>query len=331
VVHFIDWLHTFNASRPADQKAGFYGMDLYSLYSSIQAVIDYLDRIDPEAAQRARYRYGCFEQYGEDPQAYGYAASFGLTQTCEDDVVKQLMEMRERAMDYLHWDGRTAEDAFFYSEQNARLVRNAEQYYRAMFKGRDDSWNLRDRHMAETLESLMEFLGRRVAEPRLVVWAHNSHLGDARATEMSRRGELNVGQLVRERHGHDAWLIGCTTYTGTVTAAADWDGPHERKRVRPGLPGSSEELLHEIGNPAFMLNLRDELQPRDALSAPRLERAIGVIYRPESERLSHYFHARPAEQFDALIHIDQTHALQPLDNVSEWDTEEVPETYPFAI
>jgi erythromycin esterase-like protein len=322
MIDFVDWLQ--------GRGAGFFGIDLYSLHASIEAVLTYLDRIDPEAAQRARNRYACFDHFGHDPQAYGYASTAGIAESCEDDVVKQLLELRAKAADYARRDGRVAEDEFFFAEQNARLTLNAERYYRSMFRGRVSSWNLRDEHMTETIEELVRHLGKRVRQPKLVVWAHNSHLGDARATEMGWQGEWNVGQLVRERFGKQAYLIGFSTYEGTVTAASDWDGPPERKRVRPGMKNSYERLFHEVGEPAFWLNLREpELQKM--LTEERLQRAIGVIYLPRTERRSHYFHARLAQQFDALLHFDITSAVRPLEIESEWEEEEVPETFPSGL
>lgn len=288
VLDFIGWLREHNDALPQGaMKTGFYGLDLYSLYTSTQAVVDYLDKIDPEAAKRARYRYSCLGHFGEDTQAYGYAASFGLTKSCEDEVVKQLVELQGRTTDYAKRDGRVPEDDFFYAEQNARLVKNAEEYYRAMFHGRASSWNLRDRHMAETLSALEAHLAQKGKRVKVVVWEHNSHLGDARATEMSERGELNVGQLVRERYGNESALVGLTTYTGTVTAASNWDAPAERKNMRPALSGSYEALFHKVDLPRFLLDLKTGPQNR-ALREPRLERAIGVIYRPDTERISHY-------------------------------------------
>jgi erythromycin esterase-like protein len=327
VLDFVSWLRGRNAGvRDESARAGFYGLDLYSLGLSMQAVLDYLDKVDPEAARRARYRYSCFDHFGEDPQAYGYAAGFGLEESCEQQVVAQLVELRRSAAQYAHRDGRVAADELFYAEQNARLVQNAERYYRAMFQGRVSSWNLRDRHMAETLEALARHLERPARPARIVVWAHNSHLGDARATEMGEGGELNVGQLVRERHGDDAFLVGFTTHTGTVTAASEWDGPAETKRVRPALPGSWELPLHEAGLPRFFLLLRG----RREWSARRLERAIGVIYRPETERASHYFHARLSDQFDAVLHFDVTEAVRPLEKAAAPQPEPA-ETYPSGL
>jgi erythromycin esterase-like protein len=335
VLDFIGWLRSHNdALSFGVNKVGFYGLDLYSLHASIEAVLGYLAKVDPEAAKRARYRYSCFDHFGENTQAYGYAASFDLTESCENEVVTQLVELRRRAADYASRDGRVAADDFFFAEQNARLVKNAEEYYRSMFRGSVSSWNVRDRHMAETLESLSTHLAMLGQQAKVVVWEHNSHLGDARATEMGQRGELNVGQLVRERHGSSALLIGFSTYTGTVTAASDWDAPAERKRVRPALNDSYEVLFHEVGIPRFQISLREKGPMESALNEPRLERAIGVIYRPETERQSHYFYARLADQFDALLHFDLTRAVEPLERTPEWSMEEVgepAETFPSGL
>jgi erythromycin esterase-like protein len=329
LIEFITWLRKYNDSLPEGaRKVGFYGLDLYSLHASARFVLDYLEKVDPEAARRARYRYSCFEHFGENTQAYGYAASFGLSKTCEDEVVSQLVEMQRQAADLASRDGHVEPGEFFIAEQNARLVKNAERYYRAMFESRVSSWNLRDQHMVETLDALVVHLG---ASPRIAVWAHNSHLGDARATEMGDHGELNVGQLVRERYGKDALLLGFTTYTGSVTAASDWDGPVERKTVRPALSGSYEALFHETGVPNFLLTLRDNNWLSGVLNKTQLERAIGVIYLPETERASHYFEARLADQFDAVIHLDETRAVEPLERTSEWEAGELPETFPFAV
>jgi erythromycin esterase-like protein len=332
VLDFVEWLRAYNDSLPAGaHKVGFYGLDLYSLYTSIEAVLGYLDRVDPEAAGRARYRYSCFEHFGENTQAYGYAAAFGMAESCEREVVNQLLELRRSAAEYAARDGGVAADEFFFAEQNARLVKNAEEYYRSMFRGRVESWNLRDSHMAETLDHLIAHLISQGQEARVAVWEHNSHLGDARATYMGDYGELNVGQLVRERYGRECVLVGFTTYEGSVTAASDWDEPSERKRVRPALDGSYEALFHEAGAGDFLLNLRDGEGLSKALRGPRLERAIGVIYLPQTERQSHYFDARLPEQFDAVIHLDETRALEPLERHAVWETGEPPETYPTGV
>jgi erythromycin esterase-like protein len=332
IADLIDWIRAFNERRgPGSPAVGFYGMDLYSMYASIEAVLGFLDAADPEAAERARYRYSCFEQFGEDSQAYGYAASFGMSRDCEEQAVQQLVEMQRRAGDLAARNGKIPEDEFFFAQQNARLVRNAEQYYRTMFGDRVSSWNLRDSHMAETLRALMQHFDGKGQRTRLVVWAHNSHLGDARATEMGQRGEWNVGQLARQEYGRDAFLLGFTTATGAVTAASDWDAPAERKRVRPPLAGSYEELFQRVGLSNFLIPLRDDTPAGQLLSEPRLERAIGVIYRPESERISHYFNARLPGQFDAVLHFDETLALEPLDRTSGWEKGEAPDTYPFNM
>jgi erythromycin esterase-like protein len=331
VLDFIEWLRVHNRERSPERRVGFYGLDLYSLFRSIEAVIGFLDQVDPDAAKRARYRYSCFEDFGEDTQAYGYAAEFGLTQSCEDSAIEQLLELQRQAGKLSGQDDALGDDEFFYAEQNARLVKNAEEYYRTMFRGRISSWNLRDRHMAETLEALLDHLERKQGRSKVVVWEHNSHIGDARSTSMGASGEWNVGQLSRERFGDDAVLVGFSTYEGTVTAASDWDAPAERKRVRPGLAGSWEAFFHELGERQFLLPLRGETPQHSALDQVRLERAIGVIYRPETERVSHYFEANLPSQFDAVIHLDQTRAVEPLDRTAGWDAGEPPETYPTGL
>lgn len=336
MLDFVEWLRRHNAGLPrGTRKTGFYGLDLYSLHASIAAVIGYLDKVDPAAAERARRRYACFDHFGDDAQLYGYVTSLGTAEACEDEVVTQLIELQRHAAELAKRDGRAAEDEHFYAEQNARLAKNAEAYYRAMFRGRVSSWNLRDRHMAETLDALVAHLDRAGGKTKVVVWAHNSHLGDARATQMGAEGEWNLGQLVREAHGRESVLIGFSTHSGTVTAASDWGAPAERKRVRPGLAGSYEALFHDAAGAEpglrFLLTLRGGGQVADRLREPRLQRAIGVIYRPETERFSHYFHARLADQFDALLHFDETSALEPLERTAGWEAGEAPETYPFAV
>ena len=332
VVEFAEWLRAHNAGADPRRQAGFYGVDLYSLHDSVDAVLGYLRRVDPEAERRARSRDRCFDLFGEDAQAYGDAAALGRAEPCEDAVVEQLLELQRRRHDLAAGDGFATADDHFAAETNARVVANAERYYRSMFRGRHSSWNLRDTHMADTLDALAAHLVRQGTSGRVVVWAHNSHLGDARATEMGARGELNLGQLVRERHGDDAaYLVGFTTHGGTVTAASDWGDPAERKTVRPGRGDSYEGLLHAVGVPRFWLDLRDDTALATALATPRLERAIGVIYRPETERQSHYFRAQLADQFDAVIHIDETSALEPLERTAGWESGEPAETYPVGL
>jgi erythromycin esterase-like protein len=324
VLEFVRWLREWNDALPEGApKVGFYGLDLYSLHTSMEAVMAYLDDVDPDAARRARQRYACFDHFGRDPDLYAYSTGSGRAESCEDDVVAALLELRRVAARAASSDGGLG-DARFFAEQNARLVVDAERYYRAVFRGGAETWNLRDRHMADTLDELTAYLERSRGEARTAVWAHNSHVGDARATQMSERGELNLGQLVRERHGARTFVVGFTTYTGTVTAASDWGLPAERKHVRPALPGSWERLFHQQEAPSFLL------EPT-ALEGRRLERAIGVVYRPETERFSHYFGATLAEQFDAVIHVDETRGVEPLERTSEWEEGELPETYPWAV
>lgn len=334
---FVAWLSDYNDDHH-DARAGFYGLDLYSLFGSIQSVLEYLDGVDPDAARRARYRYGCFEHFGEDSHAYGYATGASTMDPCEDEAVRQLVDLRSNALSLASRDGDAAAEEFFSAEQNARLVRNAEQYYRAMYRGRASSWNMRDRHMAETLDAVSTHLERAGRSGKVVVWAHNSHLGDARFTDMRRRGELNLGQLARERYGEAAVrLIGFSTNTGTVTAAHDWDEPGRQMRVRPALPDSYERIFADVSEafdaPRFLLTLRRDDTATRALASPRLQRAIGVIYRPETERLSHYYDVELPRQFDAMIHIDETTALRALEPGEHWErgVEEVPETFPSGM
>jgi erythromycin esterase-like protein len=332
VVDFVEWLRNWNAGQnELRDQAGFYGMDLYSMHSSIESVLGYLDNVDPAAAGRARQRYGCFEHFSEEPQAYGLATAARGKEPCEDEVIDQLLELRRREVELRHRDGRIAAEEFFSAEQNARLIMNAERFYRAMFRGRDESWNLRDMHMFETLAELRGHLAGAGRRPRIVVWAHNSHLGDARATQMGKRGEINVGQLVREHFGSRARSIGFTTSAGTVTAASEWGGLAERKAIRRAMTGSYEELFDATGMDAFWFDLRPKNSATDLLKKERLERAIGVLYLPETERWSHYFTAKLPGQFDAIIHFNKTRALVPLERTSEWERGELPETYPSAL
>jgi erythromycin esterase-like protein len=325
VERFVGWLRKHN-QKAAGRPVGFYGLDLYSMFTSINEVLGYLDKVDPQAARVARERYACFDHYHEDSQHYGYSANLSLSASCEEGVIEQLNQLQQRALEYMQKEG--SEEGFFYAQQNARLVKNAEEYYRTMFRGRVSSWNLRDSHMAETLEALSQHLSKDGAPAKIVVWEHNSHIGDARATEVGELGEWNVGELARKAYDGQTRLIGFSTYDGFVTAASEWDAPAEHKRVRPGMPGSYEELLHETGLPRFLLPLRADSPAREVMMEKRLERAIGVIYLPRTERHSHYFSAQMARQFDAVIHIDRTSAVHPLDPGGGWHAEEPPETYP---
>jgi erythromycin esterase-like protein/predicted phosphoribosyltransferase len=312
---FTAWLREHNDAH--ERKAGFYGLDLYGLRASMAAVVDYLEGVDPDAATRARGRYACFDHSGGDPRAYGYTTALAGTEPCEQEAVEVLIELRRRRA------AEDTEDAFF-AAQDAALVVGADEHYRALFRSGRDSWNLRDRHMANTLDALVAHLERDHRPVKVVLWAHNSHLGDARATEMGPRGELNLGELVRAGHGDDALVVGLTTYTGTITAASGWGLPAERRCMRPALPGSWEERFHQAGEPRALVDVR-------RLDGVRLERAIGVVYRPETERISHYFLARLAAQFDALLHIDETTALEPLERTGEWERGEAPATYPWGV
>jgi erythromycin esterase-like protein/predicted phosphoribosyltransferase len=332
VLDFVGWLRTHNDAKREANRAGFYGLDLYSLHASMNAVLLYLRKVDPVAADRARARYACFDRFGRQPQDYAYATAYGLSASCEQEVVNQLVELHRRRGDYAGRNGRVAPDDYFYAAQNARLVKSAEEYYRTMMRGHVASWNLRDRHMVETLSELQIFLEQNRPGAKLVVWAHNSHLGDARATEMSEHGELNVGQLVRERVGlHDAVLVGFTTSTGTVTAASEWDAPPDRKRLRPPIAGSYERMFHQTRIPKFLLPIRTDPRLAGALSGRHLERAVGVLYLPATERASHYFRATLAQQFDYVFHIDETRAVEPLERGPLWEAEEMADTFPSGL
>jgi protein-L-isoaspartate(D-aspartate) O-methyltransferase len=320
---FVGWLHAHNAGLAEPQRVRFAGLDLYGLFRSIAAVLEYLDRADPPTAALARQRYACLTPWQSDPAEYGRAALSGDYRSCEDDAVKMLKELLRKGLEDLRRD----DEPLFEALENARVVADAEAYYRAMYYGAAESWNLRDLHMFQCLERLLAFHGPR---SKAVVWAHNSHVGDARATEMSARGELNIGQLCRERFGASAYAVGFGTHQGTVAAASHWDGPMEVKRVRPSLAGSYERVCHDAAVPAFLLPLRAPRDAglRDGLTEPRLERAIGVIYRPETERASHYFHAVLPHQFDELAWLDRTEAVKPL---GTRELAGAPETYPFGL
>jgi erythromycin esterase-like protein len=321
---FVEWLREHNTSRPSERQAGFYGLDLYSLTASIDAVVSYLDRTDPQAAERARARYACFDHVGSRGQLYAEAVADDPTGSCEEQVVEQVMEMLGArigpAGERRTADGRgraggpgAIVDEAFNASQNARLVRDAERYSRALWDGRTTSWNLRDEHMADTVDALALHLGDPVRPARIVVWAHNSHLGDARASEMAERGEHSVCGLLRDRHPGRVAAIGLSTATGTVTAAEHWGGPPQTMALRPPLEGSVERLLHQVGGGGPLLVPLGERQIDDRLRETRLERAVGAVYRPTAEIFCHYMRVRPAERFDALIHVDETHALRPLD------------------
>jgi protein-L-isoaspartate(D-aspartate) O-methyltransferase len=304
---FVGWLRAWNGGPGRERQVGFHGLDLYSLYASIDAVLDYLDKVDPAAARVARERYGCLTPWQRDAATYGRAAVTGQYRLCEDEVVAMLEDLLARRLDYVGRDGERYLDAV----QNARLVADAEQYYRVMYRGGHHSWNLRDRHMFETLEVLLGWHGE---DAKAVVWAHNSHVGDAGATEMGLQGQSTIGALARDALGDDAFLVGFGTDRGTVAAASDWGAPVEIKSLRPAHPDSYEALCNQTGIPGFLLHLREpnDEAVREELAEPRLERAVGVVYRPETELQSHYFHASLPSQFDAWIWFDETEAVEPL-------------------
>ncbi|HVK94810.1 MAG TPA: erythromycin esterase family protein [Noviherbaspirillum sp.] len=331
-VKLVDWLRLHNMrTEQAARRVGFFGLDVYSMRQSMHLVVHYLEQVDPQAARKARARYACFDHMADDPQRYGYATSFGMVKDCEEEVLQQLLAMLDQQVP--ETEGPEAEEALFQAQQNARVTKNAEAYYRAMFSSRDASWNLRDTHMADTLEVLLHHISKRKGAPaKIIVWAHNSHIGDARATEMGEHGQFNLGQLVRERYApHESFLLGFTTHTGSVTAASEWDGGAELKEVVPSRADSYERLFHDTRLGNFWLPLgRQDSRLHTELHQRRLERAIGVIYLPRSERVSHYFHADLPRQFDAVIHLDRTTAIRPLDPAPQ-AAQDMPETYPFGM
>lgn len=328
VAALIDWMcwHNGSLADPAAQ-AGFYGLDMYNMSASIRAVLDYLEKVDPEAAQTARERYGCLQPWRKDPARYGSAVLRAGYGKCEPGVVAQCRDLLRRRLDY----AAQGEDAFLDAAQNARLIESAERYYRIMYCGDAESWNLRDTHMFQTLEHVLEARG---PNAKALVWAHNSHIGDARHTDMGwSRAELNIGQLCRERFGRDAALIGFGTHTGTVAAAHDWDGDMEAMHVRPSRADSFERLCHEAGAPRFLLDFGRDEALRRALAEHRLERFIGVIYRPDTELMSHYSEASLSQQFDAYVWFDETRAVTPVETfaASGHAATSAPETFPSGL
>jgi erythromycin esterase-like protein len=323
VVALAAWLREHNDGLPDGRRVGFYGLDVYSLWESLHTVMGYLQEHDPEALPAARRALRCFEPYGEDAQDYARATAW-VSASCEDEVVALLAELRRRTRDY-PGDGRKAR---FNADQNALVVRNAEAYYRAMVRGGPDSWNLRDRHMALTLDRLARHHG---PDARAIVWEHNTHVGDARHTDMADEGMVNVGQLVRERHEADGGvLVGFGSYQGSVIASREWGEPMERMRVPPARPGSWEQLLHEAGGGADQLLILDELRGEEALLEPRGHRAIGVVYRPEYEHYGNYVPTVLPRRYDAFLYLDRTRALHPL-HLPVTEEGEVPETYPSGV
>ncbi|MDH3663877.1 MAG: protein-L-isoaspartate(D-aspartate) O-methyltransferase [Alphaproteobacteria bacterium] len=323
VQSFVNWLHEHNSAKPYDFRCGFFGLDLYSLFISIKAVIGYLDDVDPDLAMIARHRYGCLSPWEADPAAYGHAALTRAYRSCERDVADMLVDLFSKRRD----PAKGGEERFFDATRNAKLVADAERYYRIMYYGSRASWNLRDTHMFEILQDVMSYYGER---SKAVVWAHNSHIGDASATEMSARGEYNIGELCRRAFGSQSYHIGFGTDHGTVAAASSWDGPMEVKVVRPSHPQSYERSFHLTNQPGLLLPLRREQgeELAEELTKPRLERAIGVIYRPETELASHYFETELSRQFDEYIWIDRTTAITPLPT---GQIRGMPDTYPFGV
>jgi erythromycin esterase-like protein len=321
VLEFVEWLRAWNGKRGDAGRAEFRGLDIYSLDASIAAVLAYLDRVDPEMAKTARYRYGCLTPWQGDPARYGHRALMG-GDTCEDEVRTQLVDLLERRLAYAARDG----EPFFDAAQNARVVRAAEQYYRIMYEGSRESWNLRDRHMFDTLRALM----RHRKDAKAIVWAHNSHIGNAAATSMGWEGEFNIGELCRTAFGRDCVAIGFGTDAGTVAAAQDWGTQMQVMKVRAAREDSYEHLFRRTGVARSLSDWRDRGRAalREALSEVRLERAIGVVYRPDSELLSHYFRAVLSEQFDAYVWFETARAVTPLGDAAPHG---VPETYPFGL
>lgn len=332
----VEWMRNWNKDLPPRRRVGFYGLDMYSMGASIRAVIDYLDNVDPAAAKDARKRYGCLEPWVDDPTAYGLSALQGM-QDCETEVMSILRDLLERRLELAQGDLVEGEDDDEYhsGKQNAYLIRDAEKYYKAMYWSSSSSWTLRDRHMFETLQRLMQH--RPPPAHKAIVWAHNSHVGDARYTSMGmRRNELNIGQLCRESFGrYNVSILGCGTHTGTVAAAHEWDENMQIMNVLPSRGDSWEILAHNTGVPSFLLDLRkDHADPalRALISLEkRLQRFIGVIYRPDTERISHYSQAHIHKQFDGYIWFDETHAVNPLETIQPITPLGKEETYPFGL
>jgi len=327
MLKMCEWLRSHNKKQEHNDKVGFYGLDMYSLYRSIDEIINCLDTIDPQLAAEARYNYSCLDHFRADPQTYGYAVFTKISKSCTDEVIKQLKILLDRDWDLLA-QGALSADQAFYIEQNARVVKNAEEYYRQLFVNEINNWNLRDSHMFQTINQLIKHYELKgIKKPKIIIWAHNSHIGNAQATEMNKRGEYNIGQLIKKQYNKNSFSLGFTTYEGTVSAASDWHGPVERKFVQKALQDSYEELFHTVEIPNFLLLLHN----KEIVPQTLLERAIGVIYKPETERMSHYFYAHLSQQFDAIMHCDKTTAIEPLEKTAQWIKGETPETYPSGL
>ena len=332
VLELVSWLEDYNQDRPGAQQVGFYGLDLYSMYTSIEAVINYLEQVDPQAAEEARERYSCFDVYSGQSQRYGRSVALGVSEPCRHEAIAQLTKIRSDLRRYTgEWEFDDMEE-WLGATENARAVVNAEEYYRSMFSDPTGSWNLREKHMADSLDFLLAHLNDHQHPARVIVWAHNSHVGDSRATDMGSRGEYTLGRYARERHGENkTTLVGWSTYSGTVTAAQDWDMPALQRQVRPAREDSMEELMHQTGLERFLVMCGKGYPAWHHLQKPLLQRAIGVVYRPETELQSHYLHAVPGRQFDALVWNDHTRAVEPLEREGEWALGEPAETYPSSL
>jgi erythromycin esterase len=335
MVDLIEWLTSHNKRvRKEDKKVGFYGLDVYSLWESLDAVVQYLRKNYPDAMKSAIEAYRCFEPYGRDVEGYSRATSF-IPESCEDEVMDMLIDLRQKSKEEDD-DGRPKHDereAYFNAEQNAVVAKNAELYYRTMMHGGAASWNVRDRHMMNTLARLMKFHGRNA---KSIVWAHNTHIGDARATDMRRTKMVNLGQLVREQAGRDkVALLGFGTYKGSVIAAKEWGEPMERMIVPPAIEGSWDSFLHRLDSDNVGENKLLTFADIDKIeTGPLIEskgqRAIGVVYNPSYERYGNYVETILPARYDAFLFIDQTHALHPLHMPVSLD-KELPETFPTGL
>jgi erythromycin esterase-like protein len=321
IVKLAEWLKRHNTLLSDGQKVGFYGLDVYSLWDSLYSILGYLRKSDPSLLPAAHRALRCFQPYGEDVQQYARATAL-VPDSCEDEVVVLLKEMRATQPRYCA-DGR---EELFFAEQNAFVVKNAEAYYRSMVRGGPESWNIRDRHMTETLERLMRHHG---PDAKAIVWEHNTHIGDARYTDMSAEGMSNVGQLVRQRHAQEGvFLVGFGSYRGTVIAAKDWEAPMERMRVPPAREGSWEDVLHRAGAGNKLIWL-EECRQDELFNVPRGHRAIGVVYHPEYEHLGNYVPTVLPRRYDAFCYIDHSEALHPLHLHPA--LQKIPETFPWGV
>ncbi|MFN7039226.1 MAG: erythromycin esterase family protein [Alphaproteobacteria bacterium] len=333
-LEFIEWLYKYNSNSKLTDRIGFYGLDLYSINKSIEEVINLLANIDVNEATKAIKRYSCFNQYKENIQDYGLSNFLKISPSCQEQVIQQLSEIQSKIYSYVQ-EGNLTYSEYFNIEQNAILIKNAEKYYRTIYKSKVESWNIRDSHMVEILENIDKYISaEKFKEAKIIVWAHNSHIGDARATQMGKDfKEFNIGQLLKEKYEEEAYSVGLFTNKGTVTAASTWDGEVERKFINPALEDSYEYFFSKFNIPNFLLNIKNNNTGNVKNIIPQniLERAIGVVYLPKTERSSHYFYADLAEQFDSVIYLENTSALQPLEYHALWHKGEVFETFPSGL